>query len=318
MLKPGQSHANIPLLRERLAEMGYLQPGAPAGTRFDPALEEAVRRFQQDNALDVDGIVGRQSFSLLNLRYARRVELLRINMDRFRWIAHSMSDDFIVVNIAGFELYYLRGHRVIWETPVMVGTVAHQTPVFTARLKYLEFNPTWTVPRSIIARSLFPKFSANPQYVIDNRYNLIDSDGRHADPLTLDWSAYTGRNFPYSVVQEPGPNNALGRVKFIFPNRYAVYLHDTPSRALFARSARAFSSGCVRVRNPLEFAEVLLDDPQQWSLGQVESLVESRKPQERVFLQRPVDVMLMYWTTSPTPGGTVQFHADVYLSLIHI
>ena len=194
----------------------------------------------------------------------------------------------------------------------MTGTIEHQTPIFSERLKYLEFNPTWTVPRSIIARSLFPKFSANPQYVIDNDYILYDHKGRAVDPLTIKWSAYSGKSFPYRVVQQPGDLNALGRVKFIFPNRYAIYLHDTPSRALFSRSARAFSSGCVRVKNPLEFAEVLLNDSDTWSLAQVEALVESREPQRRVFLDRDVDVMLMYWTTSPTRGGRLQFHRDIY------
>ena len=128
----------------------------------------------------------------------------------------------------------------------------------------------------------------------------------------MNWSSYSINNFPFRVVQQPGPHNALGRVKFIFPNRYAVYLHDTPARELFSRSARAFSSGCVRVKHPLQFAEVLLDDPDQWSLAQVRELVDSAKPQERVYLDRAVDVMLMYWTTSPAREGRLQFHADIY------
>ena len=194
----------------------------------------------------------------------------------------------------------------------MTGTVVHQTPIFTARLKYLEFNPTWTVPRSIIGRSLFPKFSANPQYVLDNDYVLYDRSGVAADPLAIDWSAYNGQNFPYRVVQQPGAKNALGQVKFMFPNHHAVYLHDTASRQLFSRSARAFSAGCIRVKDPLEFAEVLLDDPQKWSLPQIKSLVDSRAPQQVVRFDREIDVALMYWTTSPTRGGRVQFHPDVY------
>ena len=233
-------------------------------------------------------------------------------MDRLRWIYRDISDDVIVVNIAGFELYYLRDNALVWDTPVMTGTIQHQTPVFTERLKYLEFNPTWTVPRSIIRRSLLPKFSANPQYVVDNNYDLIDRDGQKIDPLAIDWSAYSSSSFPYGVVQQPGANNSLGRVKFIFPNRHAIYLHDTPSRALFSRSSRAFSAGCVRVKNPLQFAEILLDDPDKWSLQQIRDLVASGKPKERVYLTRNVDVMLMYWTTSPTSDGGVQFHPDVY------
>lgn len=312
VLKPGQSHANVVPLRRRLADTGYLAPDLALVPDFDADLEMAVRQFQRDHALDADGIVGRQSFQFLNMSYAQRVQTLRLNMDRIRWIRQDISDDLILVNIAGFELYYLRGGELIWEAPVMTGTVAHQTPIFTARLKYLEFNPTWTVPRSIIARSLFPKFSANPQYVLDNDYVLYDRSGVTANPLAIVWSAYNGQNFPYRVVQQPGRKNALGQVKFIFPNHHAVYLHDTASRQLFSRSARAFSAGCIRVKDPLEFAEVLLDDPQKWSLQQIRSLVDSRAPQQVVRFDREIDVALMYWTTSPTKGGRVQFHPDVY------
>lgn len=312
VLKPGQSHANIPPLRTRLAELGYAGQGSSVSNLYDAELVASLKQFQQDHGLDVDGVVGRQSYAFLNMSYKARVNSLRINMDRLRWVAQDVTDDFIIVNIAGFEMYYIRNLELHWESPVMVGTIQHQTPIFTARLKYLEFNPIWTVPRSIIGRSLLPKFKANPQYVLDNNYHLYDRTGKQADPLKLNWASYSSNNFPFSVVQQPGTKNALGRVKFIFPNHHAVYLHDTPARNLFSRSARAFSSGCVRVKHPLEFAEVLLDDPQNWSLSQVEDLVASAKPQERVYLDREVDVMLMYWTTSPTRNGKLQFHADIY------
>ncbi|MEH6515193.1 MAG: L,D-transpeptidase family protein [Halioglobus sp.] len=312
VLKPGMTHSVVSSLRKRLEETGYLAPGESRSQTYDQQLAETVKQFQDDHGLDVDGVVGRQSYEFLNMSWAARVDSLRINMDRIRWVSQDISDDFIVVNIAGFELYYLRGGELIWETPVMTGTTEHQTPIFSERLKYLEFNPIWTVPRSIIARSLFPKFRANPQYVSDNNYILYDHKGRAVDPHKIKWSQFSAKSFPYRVVQQPGDKNALGRVKFIFPNRYAIYLHDTPSRALFSRSARAFSSGCVRVKNPLEFAEVLLNDSDTWSLAQVEALVDSREPQRRVFLDRDVDVMLMYWTTSPTRAGKLQFHRDIY------
>ena len=312
VLKPGNDHANVLALRKRLVGSGQLDPAFESSTLFDTQLEAAVRRFQKDNDLDVDGIVGKQSYALLNLSWADRVDALRLNMDRLRWVYRDISDDLILVNIAGFELYYIRDNALIWDSPVMTGTIQHQTPVFTEQLKYLEFNPTWTVPRSIISRSLFPKFTANPQYAVDNNYQLTDRNGQKADPLAIDWSAYNSSNFPYSVVQQPGENNALGRVKFIFPNQHAIYLHDTPSRALFSRSSRAFSAGCVRVKNPLQFAEILLDDPDKWPLQKIRDLVASDKTKERVYLPRKVDVMLMYWTASPTSDGGVQFHPDIY------
>jgi len=266
VLKPGNDHANVLALRKRLVGSGQLDPAFESSTLFDTQLEAAVRRFQKDNDLDVDGIVGKQSYALLNLSWADRVDALRLNMDRLRWVYRDISDDLILVNIAGFELYYIRDNALIWDSPVMTGTIQHQTPVFTEQLKYLEFN----------------------------------------------WSAYNSSNFPYSVVQQPGENNALGRVKFIFPNQHAIYLHDTPSRALFSRSSRAFSAGCVRVKNPLQFAEILLDDPDKWPLQKIRDLVASDKTKERVYLPRKVDVMLMYWTASPTSDGGVQFHPDIY------
>ena len=311
VLKPGNSYPVVPALSQRLVELGYLSSPRDS-TTYDQSLSDAVRKFQRDHGLDVDGVVGAQSYRFLNMSFAERVNSLRVNMDRVRWISQDISEEAIIVNIAGFELYYSRNHKVAWETPVMVGTIAHQTPIFTKRLQYLEFNPTWTVPRSIIGRSLLPKFRADPQYIRDNNYVLYDRAGQAVDPATIDWANITLRTFPYSVVQQPWEQNALGRVKFMFPNRYAIYLHDTPARSLFSRSARAFSSGCVRVKNPLEFAEVLLDDPDKWSLPQVQALVDSRQPQVRVNMERPVDVMLMYWTTSPAREGRLQFHADIY------
>jgi murein L,D-transpeptidase YcbB/YkuD len=312
VLRLGDNHPNVTALRRRLKQMGYLPASASEAPQFDQQLQQAVRRMQRDNALDIDGIVGEQGFALMNLTYEQRIDRLRVNMDRLRWISQDISPDFIVVNIAGFELYYIQDGALRWTTPVMVGTIDTRTPIFQARLKYLEFNPTWNAPRSIVGRSLLPKFRANPQYVVDKGYRLLDRQGRPVDPLSLDWSGYTAANFPYRVVQMPGPANAMGQVKFMFPNRHAVYLHDTPSRSLFSRSQRAFSAGCIRVKEPLELARVLLDDPGRWSASQIQTLVDSGAPRQNLQMQRDVDVMLMYWTVSPVDGERLRFSADIY------
>ena len=312
VLKPGESHSNVGLLRRRMKQLSYLPPDSPETEYFDEQLAGAVRLFQGDHGIDADGIVGRQSYQVLNITFEQRVDQLRINMDRLRWINQSVSDELLVVNIAGYELYYLKHGKLSWETPVMVGTIDTRSPIFQAQLRYLEFNPTWNVPRSIIMRSLFGKFRADPQYVIDKRYRLYDSNGKSVDPLTLNWSNFTPSTFPYRVVQMPGPANAMGQVKFMFPNRHAVYLHDTPSRALFSRTQRAFSAGCIRVKNPLELARLLLDDPELWSAANIDALVERGDPQTVARIQRKIDVMLMYWTVSPTGGSRIQFHPDVY------
>ncbi len=311
-LRPGDSHTHVRALRERLAELGYLDRGVTNSDYFDEVLAGAVRRLQGDFSIDIDGVAGPQTFEAINVPLSARVEQLRVNLDRLRWISQDISEDYLVVNIAGYELYYMRNGTMQWETAVMTGAIDTRTPIFQAPLRYLEFNPTWNVPRSILARDLFAKFRANPQRVVDQGYVLYNSRGETVDPLALEWDRYTGENFPYRVVQMPGPDNAMGRVKFMFPNQHAVYLHDTPARALFYRSQRAFSAGCIRVQNPLELARVLLDDPVKWSAAQIQSLVDSGRPRQVVHMQRDVDVLLMYWTVSPAPGDGIQFHRDVY------
>jgi murein L,D-transpeptidase YcbB/YkuD len=178
-------------------------------------------------------------------------------------------------------------------------------------MRYLEFNPTWNVPRSLLARSIYPRLASDPGYAREMGYRFFDARGE-VDPETIDWRSHTGASFPYRVVQDPGPENAMGRVKFMFPNRHAVYLHDTPSRALFARSQRAFSAGCIRVKHPLELARLLLDDPETWSAENIDALVDSGRPRQVVQMQRPVDVLLMYWTVSPEEGQRLEFHDDIY------
>ena len=312
VLKPGQTKRNVVLLRRRLKQLDYVSPGSPESEYFDAGLERAVREFQRDHAIDSDGIVGRQSFEFLNMSFAQRVDRLRINMDRIRWISLNLSDDFIVVNIAGYELHYMRDRELFWETDVMTGTIDTRTPIFQERLRYIEFNPTWTPPRSIINRSLFAKFKANPAYAVEKNYRFYNSAGREVDPHSINWGKYTGLTLPYRVVQMPGPYNAMGQVKFMFPNRHAVYMHDTPSKALFSRTSRAFSAGCIRVKNPLELARILLDDPELWSDRKIDQLLAAGKPKQVAHLNRDIDVLLMYWTVSPTTTGRMQFHPDIY------
>jgi murein L,D-transpeptidase YcbB/YkuD len=310
-LRLNDDHPNVTGLRRRLEELQFLEESS-ASTRFDQTLHDAVIAYQADHNLDADGIVGPASWTQLNVPYARRIEQLRINLDRLRWIREDRSDDFIVVNIAGFELYHMVDDKLNWSTPVMVGNVRTQTPMFHSRMSYLVLNPTWTVPRSIIRRSLWAKFSADPSYVNSHNYHLYDSDGNLVDPLTLDWSQYSAGRFPFRVVQQPGPGNALGRVKFMFPNQHAIYLHDTPSQQLFSRTARAFSAGCIRVKDPLELARILLEPNGGWSMEAIDLKLEKGKL-ENIHLKQAVDVLLMYWTNGPTfDGEHVKFYPDIY------
>jgi murein L,D-transpeptidase YcbB/YkuD len=299
------------LLRQRLKELAYLAPDVPETDLFDDSVKAAVQQLQHDYDLDADGVVGRQSYDILNLSSSAKVDKLRINLDRLRWVNETTSDDFIVVNIAGYELYYMRDKKAVWETPVMVGKIQTRTPIFHERLRYLELNPTWTPPRSLI-RGLVPKFKKDPQYAIEKGYKFYDSSGKEVSASSINWGAQSANSFPYRVVQMPGPSNAMGRVKFMFPNKHAIYLHDTPSRDLFSRDQRAFSAGCIRVEDPLELTRVLLDDPENWSAEKIQTVIDSGAPKEVVRLERDIDVLLMYWTVSPSADDRVQFHPDVY------
>jgi murein L,D-transpeptidase YcbB/YkuD len=312
VLKPGMQHDNVAVLRAKLQKMGYSLVSADVDRDlFDDQLKAAVIEFQTMHSLDADGVVGNNSFTELNKSYGERIDQIRINLDRVRWVNESAGSDMIVVNVAGFELYLFQDRELAWETDVMVGTIKHETPLFQSRMKYMVFNPTWTIPNGIKRRSTFPKFSQDPNYPIEHNYKIYDTDGEEVDPLSIDYSQYSAGRFPFRVVQQPGPENALGRVKFIFANKYAVYLHDTPSRQLFARSSRAFSSGCIRVQHPLHFAEMLLDDDQKWSRAEIDKVIEGGE-QKVVHLKEPMHVMLMYWTASPNIEGQIKFNADVY------
>jgi murein L,D-transpeptidase YcbB/YkuD len=311
VLRVGEAHDNVLALRTQLTRLGYPVAEAQDPRLFDTELEAAVKDFQTLHTLDADGIVGKGSFRELNTPYSARVDQIRLNMDRLRWIQNDFAGDMVIVNIAGFELYYFVEEDLAWETGVMVGKIKHQTPLFRDDITYLELNPTWTVPRSIISRSLFPKFNGNPDYIVSANYKLYNSDGAEVDPHSLDWSQYSRNRFPFRVVQQPGPNNALGQVKFMFPNKYAIYLHDTPSRAMFSRTSRAFSSGCIRVRDPLHFADLLLEDVSGWDRARIDATIEARK-RTVVKFGKPVQVMLMYWTASPTPDNRIQLHQDIY------
>ena len=306
---PGQNHPKLPEVRYRLYLLGLLSVPSD-DTYYDNDLYRAVIRFQRKFHLDIDGLIGPGTVAALNVPFSQRADQIRVNMERVRWITNDLSDDVLVVNIAGFRLWLFRDGEDIWTTEVMTGSVRTQTPVFKARMSYLVFNPTWTVPRSIIWE-MMPTFKDDPNYLNEHNYKLIDQNGDRVMPETLDWSVLGKNNFPYRLVQMPGEGNALGRVKFIFPNKHAIYLHDTPSRHLFAESSRAFSHGCIRVNNPLTLAELLLDDDKLWKPVDIEAVVNN-KTLRQIHLNKPIDVIIMYWTVQPTDFGELGFVEDIY------
>jgi murein L,D-transpeptidase YcbB/YkuD len=311
-LKPGMRDERVPGLRLRLAATGDI--GSQAATdspEFDHEVEAAVRRFQLRHNLGVDGAVGKSTLEALQVPVERRVDQIRVNLERARWMLYDLPPSFVLVDIAGFDITVFRDGTPVWESRVQVGKPYRSTPIFRAAISYLVLNPTWTVPPVIFKNDILPAVRKNPAYLASKNLRVIDYQGREVDPATVDWSGATVKNFPYLLRQDPSPSNSLGLIKFMFPNEHNVYLHDTPSKELFARDVRAFSSGCIRVERPFELAELLLADPEDWSREKIKAAVDSKETRT-VKLETPVPILLYYWTVQARPDGSTQFLRDIY------
>jgi len=311
-LRPGDSSDRVPYLRQRLAVSGDLDlDGTLAGDEFfDADLEAAVRRFQSRHGLEADGVVGTATLRALNVTAQSRVRQLEVNLERARWVLDDGTRDFVLVNIAAFRAYVVRDGEIVWQTRVQVGSPYHKTPVFRDLMRYVVLNPTWTVPYSIATREMLPAVRNDPAYLATRNFEVRDASGTPVDPATVDWSGLSRRNFPFQFVQRPGPDNALGRIKFMFPNAQDIYLHDTPRTELFQKSTRAFSHGCIRVDQPLELAETLLF-ADGWDKDRLRAAIAGGKTQT-VFLSKPIPVLLLYWTAEVDPDDVVHFYADIY------
>ena len=315
-LRKGMRDPRVALLRKRLQASNHLATiGSSDPEYFDAELERAVTKFQNGAEIDVDGAVGAGTLAALNVSLQSRIDQIRVNMERARWILRDIRgvDDFVIVNIADFKTMLVREGEKVWETRSQVGRTYRKSPIFRAEMKYAQFNPTWTVPPGIFRRDILPKLKADAQgYLAEKDMKLVDyATGKEADPATIDWAAATPRNFHYQVVQRPGPDNSLGRVKFIFPNPHFVFLHDTNHREHFDDKVRTFSSGCIRIEHPMEFARLVLND-EEWDDAAIQDVIDS-KATKTVYLKEPLTVLVLYWTVNPiTEKGVPEFLADVY------
>jgi murein L,D-transpeptidase YcbB/YkuD len=311
-LEPGMRDARIARLRERLAASGDHDASAvDEPERFDAALEAAVRRFQARHALEPDGVVGRRTLAALDVDVAARIDQIRVNLERLRWVAQDLAGDYLVVDIAGFSARLFVRDRLAWSSRAVVGRPFRKTPVFRATMQYLVLNPAWTVPPTILREDVLPRIVADPAYLEREHMEVVDASGRPLDVAGIDWNRYRTGGFPHQIVQAPGPENPLGRVKFMLPNPHAVYLHDTPARRLFDKRERAFSSGCIRLEQPLELAVLLLDDPERWSAEAVGAAVETSETRT-LPVKRRVPVLVLYFTAEAQADGTAQFRPDLY------
>jgi len=309
-VKPGDSSQIVPKIRERLIKLRYGLSDT-VSTIIDNELEEQLKMFQNDWGLNADGVLGKTTLEYLNCMPLKLMGQLKVNMERFRWLPSQMTEKHIIVNIANFKLDLIVGADTLISMRAVVGKETKRTPVFNESMTYIVFSPAWTVPNTILKEEVIPQLLKGPGYLIKKNMKLFRNDGTELAYSDVDWSKISESNFPYMVRQGPGPGNALGRVKFMFPNDYNVYIHDTPSRSFFARDARAVSHGCIRVEDPFDLAVLLLSDEPEWSPDNIRTAMQQTKEQT-VLLKVPVDVMVVYLTAWTDGKDRIQFRNDVY------
>ena len=306
-LKPGMDNAAVGQLRTRLVAGGYLAPQRTPRTIYDDAVIAAVKKYQSEQYLGADGVAGAATLAALNVPVEARIDQVRVNMERARWLLYKLQGTFVIVDIAGYKVALYRDGKAIWRSRVQVGKPYRSTPVFQSEITYVTFNPTWTVPPTILVQDMLPKIRSNPGYLAANRIRVLDREGNVLDPAGVDWDHPRG----LTLRQDAGAENSLGQVVIRFPNDYAIYLHDTPHRELFAKTFRATSSGCIRVENPLQLVELLFNDPVRWNAAGIQAQLANGKT-ENIKLPVKVPVLLAYWTVDLSNDGRVIFKPDIY------
>lgn len=303
----------IPLLVARLMATGDLVQRPTDGIAYSGILSNAVKAYQKRNGLEEDGNLGKNTTLALNVPVGDRIDKIKVNMERYRWISQELGIHYVIVNIADYQMQVFKEKKLEFEEKVIVGKPFRKTPVCSSKMTYLVLNPTWTVPPTILFNDILPEAKKDPNYLNKKNIRVIQGQGSNAvilDPKDIDWPKLSKNYFPYTLRQDPGLTNALGQVKFMFPNQYNVYIHDTPSKELFSRPDRAFSSGCIRLNNPLAFAKYLLKDNPKLDAGFIAEILIDGK-EKSVMLPKPINVHILY-LTSWVEGGKVQFRNDLY------
>lgn len=323
-LRRGQRGDRVAALRARLTASGDLTASSRARPIFDGALEDAVRRFQRGHGLDADGAVGADELAAMNVPVERRLHQIELNMEQWRWRSQPLGERYVMVNIPDYSLQVVEDERVRLTMRVVVGERLTPTPQFSDEITYLVLNPSWNIPPSIILNEMLPAIQDDEDYLKENAIRVFDGPGREAielDPRSIDWDDLKPEDFDAGIPpvtprriflrQEPGAANPLGRIKFMCPNQFDIYLHDTPAGHLFGAKERDFSHGCIRVEKPLDLADDLLyDSVQENHQDLLTALAASRD--SVIKLPRPIPVHLLYWTAWVDDEGEVHFRDDVY------
>lgn len=310
VLKSGQSGDRVTALQARLVELGYMGPDSVSGS-MDAATIDALKVFQTAEELDADGVAGASTIRTLNRGPENRINQLRANLERWRWLPEDLGRRHVRVNIASFEVTTYTYGLPQKTHLAIIGKTYRKTPVFSDRIEYIVFNPWWETPSSLARADKLPMFRKDPGAVQRLGFQVLDRSGAVVDASAIDWNAVSAADFPYRIRQAPGPMNALGQVKIMFPNPHNVYLHDTPARDLFSQRQRAFSSGCVRTQDPIGLAKWLLEETADWPVEAVDRAVASGR-ETRANLSQSVPVHVLYITATADGVGGVRYLDDIY------
>jgi murein L,D-transpeptidase YcbB/YkuD len=311
-IKAGERHAAIPELRKRLIFWDFLKPyKTEDSTLFDLEMEAGLRKYQAANGMNPDGVIGALVAESLNKSPQDLIDIAAVNMERLRWMpAMDWDQEMVLVNVANYQLDYMEKADTIFTAKVIVGKEYSESPAFTAPMSYIVFSPYWNIPPSITKDEILPAVRKNKNYLAEKNMELVSNSGETIDARRVDWKSVEDGTFPYRVRQKPGGDNSLGLVKFMFPNEYNIYIHDTPARSLFQKETRALSHGCIRIENPDQFAKILLND-KEWDEERIQKAMNQDK-EETVKLDRKIPVVLLYMTFWAGEDGKANFRSDVY------
>ncbi|MFN6944751.1 MAG: murein L,D-transpeptidase [Cytophagaceae bacterium] len=310
-LTRGDTGKSVQALQQRLIESGDLKENKNEGL-FDLELKKAVENFQMRHGLKEDGIVGGKTLVMLNTPVSDRITQILINMERWRWVPEKTQKNYLIVNIPEYKLHVYEEEEEKWEMNIIVGTEATGTPVFNDEIDHIVFSPSWMVPRSIALKEILPVVKRNPSYLDKRDIEVYDGNlKKPINPDTIDWKSIEEEDLRFTFKQNPGRHNPLGRVKFMFPNHFDVYLHDTPYGHLFNTKERGFSYGCIRIEEPLKLAEYLLKSQKGWTKEKISNSMNSTE-EVYVKIENPIPVYILYFTAWVDDEGVVYFREDIY------
>ena len=309
-LKSGMRNDRVKLMQLRLSALGYLMAPFEDGL-MDEATTDALELFQETEGIDADGIAGAATLAALNRDQTDRIKQLRVNMERWRWLPDDLGLRHVRVNIAGFDVTTYANGDPLRTHLAVTGRSYRKTPVFSDMIEYIVFNPWWETPASLARTDKLPVFQKDPASVKRLGFQVLNQNGQVVDSDQIDWKSLSAGAFPYRLRQAPGAQNALGQLKIMFPNKHNVYIHDTPTRDLFSRRQRAFSSGCIRVQDPIDLAAWLLEDVKDWDRERLDLMIATGK-ETRIDLATKIPVHVLYFTAIREEDDLVRYLDDVY------